>query len=71
MEEYMIILLAAGSSSRFGTPKQLAQHKGKSFIAHAISEAIKVTQGVIVVLGANYDAVRKGNRKFAGANRTQ
>lgn len=59
MERYAIILLAAGSSSRFGTPKQLAQHKGESFIAHAVSEAIKVTPEVIAVLGANYDAVKK------------
>lgn len=65
MADYMIILLAAGSSSRLGKPKQLAQHKGESFIAHAISEAIKVTPEVIVVLGANCDAVKKDIEKFA------
>lgn len=59
MERYATILLAAGSSSRFGAPKQLAQHKGESFIAHAVSEAIKVTPEVIVVLGANYEAVKR------------
>ncbi len=64
MERYAIILLAAGSSSRFGAPKQLAEHKGESFIAHAVSEAIKVTPEVIVVLGANYDAVKKEIENF-------
>ena len=59
MEGYTIILLAAGSSSRFGSPKQLAQNNGKSFIRHSVSEAIKVKADVIVVLGANVDIVKK------------
>ncbi len=64
MGRYTIILLAAGSSSRFGSPKQLAQNNGKSFIQHSVSEAIKVTADVIVVLGANVNIVKKEIKNF-------
>lgn len=33
------LILAAGSSRRFGTVKQLAQFKGKSLVAHAVRKA--------------------------------
>jgi molybdenum cofactor cytidylyltransferase len=59
MNSYSIILLAAGSSSRFGSPKQLAHRNGKSLVQHATSEAIKTSCDVTVVLGANYDTVKK------------
>ena len=61
---YTIILLAAGSSSRFGSPKQLAQNNGMSLIHHSVSEAIKVNSDVIVVLGANLDIVKKEIENF-------
>ena len=64
MKSYSIILLAAGSSSRFGFAKQLAQINGKSFIQHAVSEAMKVNKNVIAVLGANLDAVKKEIENF-------
>ena len=64
LKPYTIILLAAGSSSRFGSPKQLAQNNGKSFIQHAVSEAIKVKLDVIAVLGANLDVVKKEIENF-------
>ncbi|MEP7251415.1 MAG: nucleotidyltransferase family protein [Ginsengibacter sp.] len=64
MSKYAIILLAAGSSSRFGSPKQLAQNNGRSFVAHAIIEALKVTKEVIVVLGANHEVIKKEIEKF-------
>lgn len=64
MKPYTIILLAAGSSSRFGSPKQLAQNNGRSFIHHAVSEATKVNSDVIVVLGASLDVVKKEIEDF-------
>lgn len=64
MKSYSIILLAAGSSSRFGSPKQLAKIGLESFIQHAISESIKITGNAIVVLGANYDAIKKDIQNF-------
>lgn len=53
-DEYGIIILAAGNSSRLGAPKQLLQYQGKSLIRH-ITEAAQKTAGdrVVVVTGAN------------------
>lgn len=49
-----IIILAAGSSSRLGEPKQLLRYQGKSLIRH-IAEAAVETAGdqTIVVTGSN------------------
>ena len=55
-----IIILAAGSSSRFGNTKQLAQFKGKTLLKHTIEEATEAgAQPVVVVTGANADEVSK------------
>ena len=52
-----LILLAAGESSRMGTPKQLLTYNGLSLIRHAAIEAVKSDcEPVVVVLGANSDA---------------
>jgi molybdenum cofactor cytidylyltransferase len=64
MKQHAIIILAAGSSSRFGHPKQLAKYLEENFIRHALSQAINTSANVIVVLGANFDAVEKEIRDF-------
>ena len=52
--QWAIILLAAGSSSRMGKPKQLLRYNGDSFLSHMLNICIEVNTGkVIVVLGAN------------------
>jgi molybdenum cofactor cytidylyltransferase len=50
------LLLAAGGSTRFGTPKQLAKFHGKSLLRNA-AEAIACSgcSPVVVVLGANVE----------------
>ena len=49
-----IILLAAGSSTRMGQPKQLLDIAGKPLIAHAIDIALQTdATNLVVVLGAN------------------
>ena len=48
------ILLAAGSSTRMGQPKQLLDIAGKPLIAHAIDIALQTdATNLVVVLGAN------------------
>ena len=48
------IVLAAGTASRFGATKQLAEFAGRPLLSHAIDRARQVTPGrYVVVLGAN------------------
>ena len=55
-----IIILAAGSSSRFGNIKQLLHFNGKTLLQHAIDEAIEAgAEPVVVVTGANADEISK------------
>ncbi|PRY51583.1 molybdenum cofactor cytidylyltransferase [Arcticibacter pallidicorallinus] len=58
MEDYAIIILAAGSSRRMGQPKQLLRIQGKTLLRHTIDEAkILLPSSVFVVVGANADVV--------------
>jgi molybdenum cofactor cytidylyltransferase len=53
-----IIILAAGSSSRMGTPKQNLLFKGQTLLQTAIKTAIAANCcSAVVVLGANYDLI--------------
>lgn len=47
-----IMILAAGSSSRLGQPKQFLQFNGKTLLFHTAEQALKITDHVIVVSGA-------------------
>lgn len=53
-----IIILAAGSSSRLGRPKQLLKLEGKTLLQKSIAAALNVSKNVIVVLGANENLIR-------------
>ncbi len=54
------VVLAAGGSSRFGSPKQLHPHRGIPLIRHAAIEAKYVgADPIIVVLGADAQIVAK------------
>jgi molybdenum cofactor cytidylyltransferase len=60
VNEIVIILLAAGSSSRMGKPKQQLLIEGKSLLIHSVEIAIKSDVGkVVVVLGSDEEAHRK------------
>ena len=54
-----LIILAAGSSSRMGSPKQLLTFKGVSLVRHAALTALgSGCNPVIVVLGASMELIR-------------
>lgn len=55
-----IIILAAGSSSRLGQPKQLLTFKGKSLIRRAIDSAFEsIADSYVLVLGAHFELIKK------------
>ncbi len=52
------IILAAGASTRFGSPKQAARIGGETMLALAVRRAlVQCAGGVIVVTGANHEEV--------------
>ena len=54
----VIVLLAAGKSSRFGKPKQLLKWKESNLLQYAIETAKgSVASKIEVVLRANYDLI--------------
>jgi len=55
-----VVILAAGSSSRLGRPKQLVEFQNKSLLQHVIDtiNPFQFHPGVLV-LGANADVIRK------------
>lgn len=61
MEDYAIIILAAGSSSRMGQAKQLLQIQGKTLLKHTVDEArTLLPTSVYVVTGANAQTIALG-----------
>lgn len=56
-----VILLAAGSSSRLGRPKQLINYQGKTLIQNAIEAAqYSAADDLVVVLGSNSELIQTG-----------
>jgi molybdenum cofactor cytidylyltransferase len=54
-----LIILAAGASTRMGSPKQLLPFSGKSLIRHSVQQALaSKCFPVVVVLGANKDLIK-------------
>lgn len=54
------VILAAGSSSRLGTPKQLLRFRGRSLLGNATLAALDASCApVIVVTGAHAELVRR------------
>ncbi len=58
MNDTIIIILAAGASSRMEEPKQLLVYNNQSLLSHIIGEAQKSIMPVIVVLGANEQKIK-------------
>ena len=55
----VIVILAAGEASRFGSPKQLAEWHGRPLIRFVAEEALAACSDVIVVIGAHAPSVRR------------
>ena len=54
-----LIILAAGASTRMGTPKQLLTYRGCTLIRHMAEVAIaSVCQPIAIVLGANGERIK-------------
>jgi molybdenum cofactor cytidylyltransferase len=56
--EISVLILAAGSSSRLGQPKQLVEFEGQTLLERITHTALSVSEDVLVVLGANIDLVK-------------
>jgi molybdenum cofactor cytidylyltransferase len=55
-----IIILAAGRSSRLGSPKQLLSYRGKTLLQHSIDTALESQASpVMVVLGSGKESIEK------------
>ncbi len=56
------VVLAAGSGSRFGGAKQLAELEGIPLLEHALRavEAVPAIERIVVVLGARAEEIRAG-----------
>jgi molybdenum cofactor cytidylyltransferase len=60
MDNTAIIILAAGSSSRFASFKQLIHFNNKTLLQHVIDEAIDAgAKPIVVVTGANAEEISK------------
>lgn len=53
------IILAAGSSSRLGQPKQLVSFEGCTLIERVFKISVSISPNVQIVLGANADLIKK------------
>lgn len=55
-----LVILAAGASTRMGTPKQLLRYQEQSLIQRIVETAVNsVCQPIIVVLGANAARIQR------------
>lgn len=60
-----ILILAAGSSSRLGQPKQLVEFEGQTLIERITHTALSVSEEVLVVLGANINLIKPKLQAFS------
>ncbi|HEY9695518.1 MAG TPA: nucleotidyltransferase family protein [Oculatellaceae cyanobacterium] len=59
MSDIGLVILAAGASTRMGTPKQLLPYRGQTLIEYIVEQAIaSICDPIIVVLGANAEHIQ-------------
>ena len=54
-----ILILAAGSSTRMGQPKQLLPWKNSTLLGNTIETAKALTKNILVVLGAHAELIEE------------
>ena len=54
--DFAILILAAGSSSRLGRPKQLVMYHDETLLRRSANQALELSPNVFVVLGHEYKA---------------
>lgn len=52
-----ILILAAGSSSRLGHPKQLIEFEGRTLIERITETALIVSDNILIILGGNSELI--------------
>jgi len=53
-----VIILAAGSASRFGSPKQLEKFQDKTLLSITLNVAKQISENVVLVVGAYADEIK-------------
>lgn len=61
------VILAAGASSRMGSPKALLEYRGETFVGRLVRILSEICNPVIVVLGYHADSIRPRIDKTARA----
>jgi molybdenum cofactor cytidylyltransferase len=59
-----ILILAAGNSSRLGSPKQLIEFEGKTLIERITEIALSISDEVLIVLGGNVELISPKLERF-------
>lgn len=62
--QYAVIVLGAGRATRMGHAKQLLKYQGKTLLARAIELALKISDQVLVVLGAYLEETKPEAKKY-------
>ena len=63
-----ILILAAGTSSRLGKPKQLLKYKNESLLKIAVKKALKISSNIFVVLGHEKEKCEHELKEFKNIN---
>lgn len=59
-----ILILAAGNSSRLGSPKQLIKFEGQTLIERITQTALSISEEVLIVLGGNLELISPKLERF-------
>lgn len=64
LEKLAVVILAAGTSSRLGFPKQLLVYKNETLLKIAVKKALEISKDVFVILGHEKEKCEKELEDF-------